>query len=59
MGKRENAFARFNELLKDSGDYTKQLPVGNGHKYAIYSDLHMADGGIRMNNANKFGVTKT
>jgi predicted phosphodiesterase len=44
MGIKENAFARFNQLLADEGDITKRLPVGAGYKYVVFSDLHMGDG---------------
>jgi predicted phosphodiesterase len=34
---------RLEELLNANGNIIKHLPVGEGHKYVVYSDLHMAD----------------
>ena len=44
MSMKEEAFKRFNQILKDDGKLTKKLPFGSGHKYAILSDLHAGDG---------------
>lgn len=44
MGMRDEAFNRFNQILRDDGKFTKKLPVGRGHKYAVLSDLHAGDG---------------
>ena len=44
MGIREDAFERFDELMRDDGDFTLKLPVGDGHKYVIFSDLHLGNG---------------
>lgn len=43
MSKQE-AINRFNELWDDDGKDSKSLEYGAGHRYAIFSDLHMGDG---------------
>lgn len=44
MGMREEAFKRFNQIVRDDGKFTKKLPVGRGIKYAVLSDLHAGNG---------------
>ncbi|MDH4272806.1 MAG: hypothetical protein OEW18_12620, partial [Candidatus Aminicenantes bacterium] len=44
MGMKEEAWAKFDELLQDDRGLIKELPVGAGHNYAIFSDLHIGDG---------------
>jgi UDP-2,3-diacylglucosamine pyrophosphatase LpxH len=41
---KKKAFQRFDELWKDEGRDTKVLDYGPGHKYVVFSDLHLGDG---------------
>lgn len=45
----ETIINRLNELIKDNSK-TKKLPLGKNNKYAVFSDLHLGDGG----NADNF-----
>jgi UDP-2,3-diacylglucosamine pyrophosphatase LpxH len=44
MGMKEDAWAKFDEFIRNDGGLIKELPVGDGHNYAIFSDLHIGDG---------------
>jgi len=44
MGMKEEAWAKFDELMREDRGRIKELPVGAGHDYAIFSDLHIGDG---------------
>jgi UDP-2,3-diacylglucosamine pyrophosphatase LpxH len=45
MTKRKEAFKSFTSILEDrEEEYSRKLPVGGEHKYAVFSDLHLQDG---------------
>lgn len=51
-----NAWKRFDELMAETHERVRKLPVGNGHKYVIYSDWHLGDGDKGDRFRNNTGV---
>jgi len=44
MGMKEETWAKFDEFMQNGHGLVKELPVGAGRNYAIFSDLHIGDG---------------
>jgi UDP-2,3-diacylglucosamine pyrophosphatase LpxH len=44
MGLKEGFYQRMKDIIQIEDKYIKKLPIGNGIKYAIFSDLHLGNG---------------